>query len=197
MMRVDFRQTFNMISTQYSHYDNAYRHFLSTTYFPNLDWLRALAIVGVILHHVALLNGPTEVLQANGRYGVSLFFAVSGFLICSLLIREEQQHGCINLRDFYIRRSLRLFPLYYSILLLYVALIYFFDQFSEANQALFWEKLPFHISYLSNLTAKSTQGPFFFSWSLAVEEQFYLVIRRQPPWPVGGNYVGRFSAMCS
>ena len=121
------------------------------------------------------LEGPLAVLQANGRYGVSLFFAVSGFLICSLLLREERRNGAINLRAFYIRRSLRLFPLYYSVLLLYNVLIYFLNQFSPENQILFWEKLPFHLTYLSNYTAQSTQGPFFFSWSLAIEEQFYLV----------------------
>ncbi|MES9902356.1 MAG: acyltransferase [Sedimenticola sp.] len=155
--------------------NKAYMKFLDVTFFTNLDWLRALAIVAVILHHVKPLSDPIAILQENGRYGVSLFFVVSGFLICSLLIREERKHGHICLRSFYIRRGLRLFPLYYLMLLLYFILIFFFHQFSEENQALFWEKLPFHLLYMSNWTSQSTEGPFFFSWSLAVEEQFYLV----------------------
>ncbi|OGG46092.1 MAG: hypothetical protein A3F84_09920 [Candidatus Handelsmanbacteria bacterium RIFCSPLOWO2_12_FULL_64_10] len=163
--------------------ETQYRDFFTSTFFHNLDWLRGISILLVLFHHVPSLDGSIlRTLQMNGRYGVALFFSISGFLICSLLLREEEKNGRINLIHFYIRRSLRLFPLYYTVLFLYVILVFVFDQFSPENQMLFKRRLISHLFYFSNLTTVLATGPFFFSWSLAVEEQFYLGFSQLMRW---------------
>jgi peptidoglycan/LPS O-acetylase OafA/YrhL len=154
--------------------DGRYQAFMNVRFFHNLDWLRGIAILMVLFHHVPQVGGVLRVFQANGRYGVSLFFALSGFLICSLLLREERKNGHIDLKNFYIRRALRIFPLYYAVLAFYAVLVFALDQFSPSNQALFREKLAGYLFYFSNVVAAVHVGPFFFAWSLAAEEQFYL-----------------------
>src|SRR5581483_6170987 len=86
--------------------------FQRRDYFSALDGLRAASILLVLLHHVPPLAAPWDTLQANGRYGVSFFFAISGFLICTLFLREERKQGRIALGKFYGRRAVRLLPLY-------------------------------------------------------------------------------------
>lgn len=155
----------------------SFETFKSRGYFDALDGLRAVSILMVIFHHVT--RYPTQhllhTLQENGRYGVAFFFVISGFLICTLFLREEERNGRIDLWKFYGRRALRLLPLYYAALLLQAIIIFVFHQYTPENQQLFRDKLPAYLFYYSNWLATATQGPFFQSWSLAVEEQFYLV----------------------
>ncbi|SDS42791.1 Peptidoglycan/LPS O-acetylase OafA/YrhL, contains acyltransferase and SGNH-hydrolase domains [Opitutus sp. GAS368] len=152
-----------------------FRDFQGVRYFSGLDGLRGIAILLVVLYHAPRLKLPLiDILQENGRHGVSLFFVLSGFLISTLLLREARGSGGISLRKFYARRAVRLLPLYYAVLIFQAVLIYLFNQYSPENQALFKAKLPSYIFYFSNWLPTATQGPFFHSWSLAVEEQFYL-----------------------
>lgn len=150
--------------------------FKANPYFNALDGLRAVSILMVLLHHVPRFSSPffLNTLQENGRYGVAFFFVISGFLICTLLLREQEKTGGIDLWKFYGRRALRLLPLYYAALLLQTILVFGLKQYTPENQALFADKLPAYLFYYSNWLATATQGPFFQSWSLAVEEQFYL-----------------------
>src|SRR5688572_28423769 len=154
---------------------SAHSAFLAQRQIPNLDALRGISILWVFLHHVPALPWPwARVIQENGRHGVSFFFVISGFLICTLFLREERDTGRIELLKFYGRRVLRLMPLYYLTLLLYIVLVLVVGVYSAENRALFIEKLPSYMLYYSNVVPRSTEGPFFFAWSLAVEEQFYL-----------------------
>jgi peptidoglycan/LPS O-acetylase OafA/YrhL len=149
--------------------------FKASSYFNSLDGLRAISIFLVLLHHVPRFRSSLiQTLQENGRYGVSLFFVISGFLICTLLLREEEKTGRLDLWKFYGRRALRLLPLYYLALLLQAFLVFGFQQYSPENRALFAEKLPAYLFYYSNWLTTATQGPFLQAWSLAVEEQFYV-----------------------
>ncbi len=141
---------------------------------PNLDGLRAASIFLVLFHHCPNLDW-LGTLHANGRYGVALFFVISGFLITTLFLREQRRFGRVDMWRFYGRRCLRLFPLYYAVLGVYAVLVLGLGFFTQANQSLFVEKLPAYLLYYSNLVPRATEGPFFFAWSLAVEEQFYLV----------------------
>ena len=153
----------------------SFEAFQANSYFNALDGLRAVSILMVLLHHVPRFQqGLVHTLQANGRYGVAFFFVISGFLICTLFLREEQKTGRIDLWKFYGRRALRLLPLYYAALLLQAVFVFAFKQYAPENQELFREKLPAYLLYYSNWLATATQGPFFCAWSLAVEEQFYL-----------------------
>lgn len=144
--------------------------------FGSLDGLRALSVVAVVWFHTMsqTLSGR---LSHAGAEGVTLFFAISGFLITTLLIREQARRGRIDLRAFYIRRSLRIFPLYYAVLVLYVVAVLLFERDSAVGRQ-FFVNLPYFASYTSNLFVPlDGRVIFYFAWSLAAEEQFYLL------WP--------------
>jgi peptidoglycan/LPS O-acetylase OafA/YrhL len=94
--------------------DRAFARFRKTGYFPSLDGLRCLAIVPVVWHHSTPY--PYAGLLGRGPLGVDLFFAISGFLITTLLLRERDQAAGVSVRRFYVRRAARIFPLYYAVL---------------------------------------------------------------------------------
>jgi peptidoglycan/LPS O-acetylase OafA/YrhL len=155
---------------------SSHADFLALKRFGSLDGLRALSIVAVIWHHTApsWVSGTWSHVGADG---VTLFFAISGFLITTLLLRERERHGRIDLKAFYWRRALRIFPLYYTVLLLYVVLVWVMERHSPAGQA-FFNNLPYFLTYTSNLFVQlDDRTIFYFAWSLAAEEQFYLL------WP--------------
>ncbi len=150
--------------------------FESTRYFSALDGLRAISVMGVVWVHV---GGPGwATILGQGHKGVDLFFAISGFLVTTLLLREHRCRGRISLRDFYIRRTLRIFPLYYAVLALYCVLVLAVFR-GTPKAAEFWGNLPAFLTYTSNwfVSADDPGGhgvTFYFAWSLATEEQFYL-----------------------
>ena len=151
----------------------AYARFVGTAQLPGLDGLRCLAILPVIWHHATprLLPG----VLGKGAVGVDLFFALSGFLITTLLLRERRASGRVKLGAFYVRRSLRIFPLYYVVLGFY-ALRALQTQASSEVARHFLHALPFHATYTANwFVDYAVPHPvmFAFSWSLCVEEQFY------------------------
>ena len=95
--------------------ERSHAAFLARRNFRSLDGLRCLAIVTVVWHHA---HGGYAALPAtrHGFLGVDLFFVISGFLITTLLLRERARTGAISLKNFYARRTLRIFPLYYFVL---------------------------------------------------------------------------------
>lgn len=148
---------------------SGYDAFQATRHFGSLDGLRCLSIVAVIWHHGP--GGSMDGIGGRGYVGVTLFFAISGFLITTLLLREKSRTGRIAMRKFYFRRTLRIFPLYYAILGIYVVMMSFAAS-SAAQSALFYANVPYFLTYTSNWFV-GTQGTFSFAWSLAAEEQFY------------------------
>lgn len=154
----------------------AFSRFREQRYFGSLDGLRALSIIAVIWSHTA----PSWTGAAGaetGANGVTLFFAISGFLITTLLLRERERHGSIDLKAFYLRRTLRIFPLYYAVLLIYLIAVLTFENGTEAGEN-FFSNLKYFATYTSNLFVPlDGRVIFFFAWSLATEEQFYLI------WP--------------
>lgn len=144
--------------------------FQATRHFAALDGLRAVSVVAVIWHHT---SGYPEV---RGYLGVDAFFAISGFLITTLLVRERARSGTISLSKFWVRRSLRILPLYYAVLALYVVLVLATESGTSEGQA-FFDNLPAFATYTSNWFVSldhSESVTFYFAWSLATEEQFYL-----------------------
>lgn len=143
------------------------------SYFFWLDPLRAVAILLVLLHHSPTIPG-LDTLQENGRRGVSLFFVISGFLITTLFLREEDRTGTISLKFFYLRRAARIFPLYFLVLAFEFFLVFVAGVYSDENRSIFQDKQFSYLFFFSNWRTDAGQGPFFIAWSLAVEEQFYL-----------------------
>ena len=118
---------------------------------------------------------PLEGILGRGPLGVDLFFCISGFLITSLMIREQARTGRLAVGRFYARRSLRIFPLYYVVLSLYVVRAMLFLPEGPVR-AHFLHSLPFYATYTSNWFVDfAVPFPviFSFAWSLATEEQFY------------------------
>jgi len=161
----------------------SHSQFMRIRFFESLDGLRALSILGVIWSHVWYVSGPAyyntlikvPVLR-NGAFGVSVFFGISGFLITTLLLREQLKNGRISLRDFYIRRTLRIWPLYYATLALYIVLALALHRGTGRDQV-FFHYLPGYLTFTYTWFAgwEASGAIFNFAWSLSVEEQFYLI----------------------
>lgn len=150
----------------------AHDTFLSTRHFSALDGLRAISVIAVIWQHTAGYNQHGGLLS-RGYLGVDCFFAISGFLITTLLLRERQATGRISLRQFYLRRSARIFPIYFVVLAAYVVLM--FTRRDSVDGIEFFHNLPAFATYTSNwLGQGGDKATFYFAWSLATEEQFYL-----------------------
>ncbi len=161
-------------------------------YFPQLQIIRGLAAVLVILNHayskkIYFKNIPviqTEKVFANvGVFGLTLFFVLSGFLITYLLLNEKQLTGTINIRKFYIRLILRIWPLYFLLILIGHFILPFFinSDFEGGNMSdNFWIKSILYIFILPNyvLMIFKPNNPYIdITWSIGAEEQFYFV------WP--------------
>jgi peptidoglycan/LPS O-acetylase OafA/YrhL len=158
---------------------SSYARFREVRFFGSLDGLRALSIIGVIWFHSwwSTPYYPTlarlPVLR-QGEWGVHIFFAISGFLITTLLLREQNRSGTISIRDFYIRRSLRIWPLYYATVAIYAVIILTFQRGSSRVHT-FFHYLPGFLTYTYTwcITPNWPTGPFNLAWTLATEEQFY------------------------
>lgn len=145
-------------------------------HLPALDGLRAIAVLLVFWVHFPFVADSAlgkavwslgQTMRA-GYLGVDLFFVLSGFLITRILLDERERTGTVSLRVFYIRRALRIFPIYYLCVAVY-ALTFPFDGSALASLLTYTFNYyhPFH----------PTPNAMEHAWSLAVEEQFYLV------WP--------------
>jgi peptidoglycan/LPS O-acetylase OafA/YrhL len=140
-------------------------------YHPALDGLRGIAVAAVVAYHLGWIRG--------GYLGVDAFFVLSGFLITSLLVREHEADGHIGLRAFWARRARRLLP---ALLLLLVVLAVVArdttprrDFLGALGYVANWQHIWANVSYFDAFTQPS---PLRHTWSLAVEEQFYLL------WPI-------------
>ena len=160
---------------------------LSGKHFPALDGLRGMAIAIVLLHHFDFLL-PSGSLASNvvkivfyfGWSGVDLFFVLSGFLITGILVDTKTSGNYFS--SFYARRILRIFPLYYAVLSIIVILDRaFYQPWFDQTMAIRPDQI-YYFLYLDNwliLLKDSWHGNIIgHFWSLAVEEQFYLV------WPL-------------
>lgn len=148
-------------------------------YFESLDGVRCFCIVAVLWHHSLPDNLP--LILHRGFLGVDMFFILSGFLIVTLLLREKSQNRSLSLKKFYTRRVLRIFPAYYG-LLFCVGLMYLTARSNTESSALFFSTLPWNLTFLSNCLLVQANG-LGALWSLAVEEQFYLL------WPTVEKYL--------
>ena len=150
-------------------------------YFPNLDGLRFFAFLFVFISHSVIFIWQRAYFLVIGDLGVSFFFVLSGFLITYLLFFEKENSGHIELSSFYLRRILRIWPVYFIVLfigIIFSKLVFtglpFVTTFDTAS--IFW-----YLGFLSNfwiINHAGTSTILVVLWSISVEEQFYLV------WPV-------------
>jgi peptidoglycan/LPS O-acetylase OafA/YrhL len=162
-------------------------------YFPNLNGVRFVAASVVIVHHMEQVKSSSglpnawdsHVVRLIGNLGVVLFFVLSGFLITYLLQQEERDTGTIAVGAFYMRRMLRIWPLYYLIVILTLFVLPHFKYFevpglSETLRVHFGSKVALMLLFLPNLVLE-LYGIVPYAnqtWSVGVEEQFYLM------WPL-------------
>ncbi len=147
-------------------------------YIAEIDGLRAVAVMTVILHHFGFS------LFSGGFVGVDVFFVISGFLITSILITETDKSTLNFFKEFYIRRALRLFPALFFVVLVTLAISYFLlvpGDYSELGRSAIAT-----VGFFSNIYFNFNTGyfdgpavlmPLLHTWSLGVEEQFYII------WP--------------
>jgi len=151
-------------------------------YFAALDGMRAYCILLVMFDH--LKSHGHSVRWLNGHLGVDLFFIISGFLITTLLRREQNFRGEIDFASFYWRRFFRIVPVYCVVLLLYVAICHFPAQAEKWVQLK--AGLPWFLTFMNEYAREPGNGNVFtHTWSLGVEEKFYLL------WPVLFFIVGK------
>ena len=171
-------------------------------YFPNLNGLRFIAALMVIIHHIEQFksiyglpnNFSSTTIQIFGELGVILFFVLSGFLITYLLLEEESQTGTILIRNFYVRRVLRIWPLYFLIVIVALLVLPNIPIFvlPGYDRAEIYSDLPgkifLYLFFLPNLVS-----PLFgvvpyasLTWSIGTEEQFYLT------WPVLLKHIKKY-----
>src|ERR671913_366524 len=149
------------------------------SYSPGLDGLRALAVMAVLLYHADLGWIP------GGFLGVEVFFVISGYLITALLLSERRHEGSIDLKNFWLRRARRLLPALYVLLVVTLAFAVVFlpgevvglrgDVLAAFGYVTNWFLIFGQESYFEAVGRPSVLQHL---WSLAVEEQFYLI------WPI-------------
>lgn len=152
----------------------------NTIHLPGLNGIRAIASLGVVISHTTLALASFGIDTSNlgsfvhgvdlAGFGVTMFFCLSGFLITYLLLHEKEVTHTVDIKRFYVRRALRIWPLYYAFLA--TVLLYMWLTGTAANL----NKLPFYIFLCANVPFIVAQivpliGHY---WSLGVEEQFYL-----------------------
>ena len=147
---------------------------------PSLDGLRAVSIGLVVAFHIIGMTAFGGAFANIGNLGVRVFFVISGFLITGLLLKEKERTGSISLRRFYARRTLRIFPAFYTFLAVIgicaaagLIVVNKFDLLEAGTYIINYFPGYQHSHYVRHI------------WSLSVEEQFYLL------WPCVLSFAGR------
>ena len=151
-------------------------------YRPDIDGLRGIAVLLVVFYHFEKIFLNTKFFQ-GGFVGVDIFFVISGYLITSILFNELKISKKISFKDFYIRRIKRILPVLSLVILFTLIITYFLfipEKFTftvkSANSSWFFFSNIFFWKQLSTYHAEeSTNIPLLHTWSLSVEEQFYIL----------------------
>lgn len=148
---------------------------LGHVYWRELDGLRAICIIFTIANHT---RGKYWFI--NGTIGVDIFFALSGFLITTLLLREKEKTGSICLTCFYIRRIFRITPLYYLTVALYLPAVWISWHATHDAKGLenYRAALPWLLTFCSEFRPDDAGATFGHAWTLGIEEKYYII------WPL-------------
>ena len=154
---------------------------MKLTYRPEIDGLRAIAVVSVILYHAQITIFGYQPFK-GGFIGVDIFFVISGYLITSIILKELVTTGTFSFKYFYERRIRRILPvlLFVMVVSLTFAWIYFppYDLLNLSKSILyslgFSSNFYFHYSGQEYATV-GLRNPFLHTWSLSIEEQYYIL----------------------
>jgi peptidoglycan/LPS O-acetylase OafA/YrhL len=156
-------------------------------HLKGLNGIRTIAALSVVFSHI-FLNlkefgiGNVKNGWEMANFGVTMFFTLSGFLITFLLLKEKEKFTTISVRNFYIRRVLRIWPLYYLYLVTVLALMYFYQHEKISSISFFYVFLGANIPSALGMAIPLITD----YWSLGVEEQFYLfwpwLVKKFPPF---------------
>lgn len=145
---------------------------IAEKYYPSLNGLRGVAIIIVVMSHLALSLNKLYVTCFVGGLGVNIFFVLSGFLISSLCLKEQKATGGLSLKSFYIRRVLRIFPVAY----LYLAVLFVLDIIFHLQIPVFqYLGAMLYMLDLDYFKRNHFTPEVAHYWSLSVEEQFYII----------------------
>jgi peptidoglycan/LPS O-acetylase OafA/YrhL len=155
----------------------------SKKHFETFDALRFFAFLKVFLLHIPIVAFPWfNFIRAGGGIGVQFFFVLSGFLITYIICEEKQQTGSLNLKNFFVRRILRIWPLYYLMVFIAYLTPYILKHFLHLNSSSEGYEPNFLMSalFLENYKMMATHqhanvSPLSVMWSLCIEEHFYIV----------------------
>jgi peptidoglycan/LPS O-acetylase OafA/YrhL len=172
---------------------------MTKIYFPNLNGLRFIAASLVIIHHIEQMkhlkqmeNYYTSIpfIGVIGKLGVVLFFVLSGFLITYLLLEEQKLNNAISVKKFYMRRVLRIWPLYFLIIILALLVMPNIELFTlkgfekDDVYSYLYVKIALFVFFLPNLVSVVGNIPYAsHTWSIGTEEQYYLI------WPLLFKYI--------
>ena len=153
---------------------------MSLKYRPEIDGLRAIAVVAVVLYHAKFIINGKHFL-AGGFIGVDIFFVISGYLITSILLKEINQ-GTFSFLSFYDRRARRILPALFTVML--ASIPFAWIQFFPKEMKMYSGSILSSLGFSSNIwfsnevsywAGRSDLKPFLHTWSLSVEEQFYVI----------------------
>ena len=155
---------------------------MKLSYRPEIDGLRAIAVVAVILYHAQINISGHEPFK-GGFIGVDIFFVISGYLITSILLKELLTTGSVSFKHFYERRIRRLLPALMFVMLasLPFAWIYLLpNSFIDFSKSIlyslgFTSNFYFHYTGQEYGAVSGFLKPFLHTWSLSVEEQYYIL----------------------
>ena len=156
---------------------------MKINYRPELDGIRAIAIIAVIFYHLKFTVYDLKIFS-GGFLGVDIFFVISGYIITSLILKELDQNRSFSFVNFYLRRARRILPVLYLVILVSIPIVLFFLR--PADVVNFSSSILYSLVFLSNYYFyKNTTAygdelsldiPFLHTWTLSIEEQFYLVL---------------------
>lgn len=154
---------------------------MKLTYKPEVDALRAIAVVGVLIYH-AKIHFFNSLLFPGGYYGVDIFFIISGYLITGIIIKELDKNSKFSFKNFYLRRARRILPALFFVIIIslplawYSLMPYAFIEYSKSiiYSISFLSNFFFYITGLEYGAISGLLKPLLHTWSLSVEEQFYI-----------------------
>ena len=155
---------------------------MQLTYRPEIDGLRAIAVISVIIYHAKINLFGFDIL-AGGFLGVDIFFVISGYLITSIIYKEIKLTNNFSFSYFYERRIRRIIPALFFVLLICIPFAWLFILPEDLID--FCKSLLFSIGFTSNyffyfseqdyISKESLYVPLLHTWSLSVEEQYYII----------------------